>query len=404
VLTGVFSKIRKPTNLYIMSFMVLLIIGVVLRLVIFDQVGGDHNEYKRAVLSFTEGENPYIYTVESFDDPEKDHGYAYFPTLLYIQSILWVFNITVEIDTPTAVLWKIPTLIADIGIALILFKYFFRKSIVGGLLAVFIWLFNPYFVIRYQYTLYDPLQVFFLLLGLFYLGKKDFLSGIFYALSLSIKITPLILLPIILFKARERTKLLLAIVLVFFLISIPFLTSLADLSYYLNGTLFVHGSRDIQGRPFLTFLSYYLQNINITFLQERYTSFYSLLALVAGPLITTYLIIKKKYTNTYALIGITYLMYYLFTPVLARTHILWGLPFIVVGLYEYFKEKKYIFYSLSVLLYLLLSSYLFLWYKGFKAPDEYNSKIWMDDLDSIEYSFPIKDVLYEELIMFKRSL
>jgi hypothetical protein len=175
--------------------LLLILIALLLRLIIFDREGGDYEVYARAVSEFTQGINPYIYTVESFRNPELDHGYAYMPTLLYIMSFMSKANDWLNTGMPWAVLWKIPVLVADIGVFVLLYRYFYKRSFVLAIIAGVLWLLNPYFLARYEYTLFDPIQIFFLLLSVTLLGKRDALSGLFLVGDFD-RLVPLILFPL----------------------------------------------------------------------------------------------------------------------------------------------------------------------------------------------------------------
>jgi len=165
-------------RLVFQSLIVLIFtVSIFLRLIAFDQEGGDHRIYKKTVIEFLKGTNPYEYTVRSYQRADLKHGYAYMPTLLYIQASLTQINRIFDWDQPTKYLWKIPVLLTDIGVGIIIYNILKKKNysnliIIVGLLF---WFFNPYFLIRYEYTNYEALPIFFLLLSLITVGKKDFL-------------------------------------------------------------------------------------------------------------------------------------------------------------------------------------------------------------------------------------
>lgn len=107
---------------------VLFCIALFFRLLVFNARGGDHSVYKRAVVDFSSGINPYSYTVNSFANDELDHGYAYLPTLLYILTAMYKLGLLIDPAIPSQVLWKLPTLFADFGVACILYKYFKKRA------------------------------------------------------------------------------------------------------------------------------------------------------------------------------------------------------------------------------------------------------------------------------------
>ncbi|NTU70177.1 hypothetical protein HGB13_05200 [bacterium] len=183
----------------------LFAVSIFVRILAFNQEGGDHLTYKQAVDEFLSGTNPYKYTVMSFETVNQKHGYAYMPTLLYIQASLVKLNGFLHLDAPTVILWKIPVLLADICIGLIIYlvttKGGYSKLVT--VLGLVFWFFNPYFIMRYEYTNYETLPILFMLLTLLTIGKKEFAAGVLFAIAVSLKTFPIILLAILLFKAKN---------------------------------------------------------------------------------------------------------------------------------------------------------------------------------------------------------
>lgn len=400
------TKKQLTSYIFLLLPILLLIGALLLRFWIFNVEGGDHPVYKKAVLDFSSGINPYKYTYFSYCIRSLDKGYAYFPTLLYIMTAMWKFNVITNADIPTAILWKIPVLLADLGVAYLIYDYFTaRKEKFLAIVAAGIWLFNPYFLVIYEYSLLDPIQVFFLFLALKYLEKSTLKTAFFYALAVSTKIIPVILFPLFLVKTKRKVKFLFIFLLVLMILSLPFLTSLQDIFYYINGAVLVHQDRTIQGRPILSFLTFFVQNLGVTFYQEFYPSIYSKISLFIGPILSLYLLVKKKVSNKYILTAITFACYFLLTPVFNRTHFLWGFPFFIITFYEITKGKKRVItYGLLVGLYLILTFYLLLWDKGLKAPDENHQKIWISGENGITYSWPFKDFMKNKYYEYRGIL
>ena len=380
--------------------------AILLRLCIFDQRGGDHDAYKMAVADFRKGINPYEYTVRSYQEETLKHGYAYMPTLLYIQSFLENFNGFFRLDAPTTHLWKIPVLLADIGIGililLILKKQNFSKQI--SLFGLIFWFINPYFFMRFEYTNYESLPIFFLLLSLLYVGKKDFLSGILFALSISLKTFPVILLSLMIVKSKNLKLFVLGGLLTGLVLSAPFLTSTDNFSLMLNGSFFVHGERGIQGRPLFSFISYYTQNFGLSFLQSEFSKIYTFIALIGAQVVPLYLHFKKKTSNIWILALSSFAVYYLFTPVLNRTHFIWGLPFIYIAVANSFSNnlKKHIL--TTSIFYISLCFYYFLWTKGLKNPLEFGGAVWIDPVFQNRPTFPLIKEMFVKAVMWKRQL
>ena len=361
----------------------IILFGLFLRIAVLDKSGGDYSTYKEAMLTLHNGGNPYLATVASFNAPEgsSEHGYAYFPTLLYIQYGTWLLDNLSGVIISTVILWKVPVIIADLFIAYFILKktrdgnnhfsaQLFRLVILG------FWFLNPYFLARYDYGLYDPLFLLFLFLALENVEKDSVKSGFLYALSVSLKTIPIILFPLFIFKTPQKLKFLVVGAVFFILISLPFMNSLDDFSNYLQGSLFVHSERSMQGRPPLTMLTYYLYPIGINFHQQDYENVYAYLSLLLSFLIPLYLHWKGKLNDKYVWILLAMGIYLVLTPVLSRTHILWIFPWLLIVLYRYLKTNKQKLLGTIglVALWVVLFFYMFNWNKGFDDITAYGER------------------------------
>lgn len=316
--------------------------------------------------------------MESFQESGLEHGYAYPPTLLYIISALWMFNVWAKLDIPTAILWKIPILFADIGILLAIFRSMKNSSYITKLIASAFWVFNPFFIARYEYTSFEMLLVLFLLLSLNYLGKEDSLAGLFYGLSVSFKFSPVVLLPLVLYHSKSRYKFLFWVGIVFVSISISFVFSKKDFVTYLRGSYLVHSERQIQGRPLLSYLSYISQGAFKPY-QNEFVNYYSFVALLSGHLITVILIRLNKAKRIYAVALMCFSTYFVFTPVLNRSHFLWLFPFIILGVKELIGEKNRVYPVSLLLIYIVVFTYLWTWNKGIEPSKQDKGKVVLYD-------------------------
>jgi len=115
----------RKNLLFIIPLSIIIFMGLFLRFILFEQTGGDYLTYKKAMEDFDKGINFYTKTVLSFKEggEETEHGYSYFPTLLYIQYVLWKISNFLKINISTVYLWKIPTLISEIVILFYILKY-----------------------------------------------------------------------------------------------------------------------------------------------------------------------------------------------------------------------------------------------------------------------------------------
>jgi len=368
------KKEKILSLIYKILFFLIVVLGIALRLLIFDKVGGDYVTYKDAMSSLHLGINPYIYTLESFKTTGIEHGYAYLPTLLYIQYGIWILDNSIGVIISTVILWKIPVLICDLLILFFIAKEFNKHKInvsecILRLICLATWFINPYLMSRYEYSMYDPIFLLFILLALKNLDNDTFISPLFYSLAVSLKTIPVIVFPLFFLKTTKKLKFIFIGLLVFILISIPFMRSYYDFSTYINGSLFVHSQRALQGKPFLTYISYYLSPLRINFFQIKYIKEYAMLSMLLSFIIPVFLYYKGKLKDKYTWTLLSFFIYLLLTPVLSRTHILWIIPWLVIVVYRKFSGSKRVWVGIGSLLIFWIFSFMYLygWNKGFES-------------------------------------
>lgn len=335
----------------------------------FPQVRKDIHAYETAIVDLLEGRNPYVWTLESFSNPDDpgNHGFAYLPAILYLYAPLYLIYLATTI--PFEVLWKIPVLLADIGIGLYLIRVFYKKDYLALVVSLLLWFFNPYSYLRSGYAYIDPITIFLMLFALYYLEKDDVKAGALYGLSIAFKTFPYLLFPIFLLKSKNKLKFLGAGLIIALAVSLPFLRSLTDFTTYIKGSLLVHGERFIQGRPFLYYIRYYYK---IELFELIPFKVYTLLASFSGWAVVAILYFKKWVTDKYTLAIVPFLTFYLFTPVLNRTYLIWFIPVYIIGSYNFFVQRgiggkwgKALFYLSLLGYYAFYYWYLAQWKDGF---------------------------------------
>lgn len=355
------KRLRSSLNVSTVLLIVLIVCALLYRVEFLLESGKDFRTYEKAVQTFLSGRNPYLNTLQSFTtDDSGSHGYAYLPGILTLYSALYLF--TLILGWSAAFLWKLPVLLADMLIGVYIYKELRTRTLLGALFGAFVWYFNSYLITEGKYTHTEPLAILFLLMCLYYLTKDKVLSYASLALSIIFKTLPVILLPYLFFKGTKNDKkLLLTICIVMgFVFSIPFLHSFEDFITMLKGSLFVHGGRDIQGRPFLFYLSYYY---GIELFQIIPLRVYSFLSILGGVVLSLSMLVFKK-GSVYLVTALTFLNFYLFTPVFNRTYLLWALPFYIIAAFEVFKNKK-VAYVFILFYWFFFYWYLDQWIDGF---------------------------------------
>lgn len=344
---------------------ILFLSSTYLKYRLLDESGGDITTFRKAVTEFISGVNPYTQTVNSFTRTYLglDHGYAYFPTMLYIYTPLYKIHLSYGI--PLQRIWKSAVFVAEIGVALMLIKALYKKDYLACLTGLSMWFFNPFLVARNSYVYNEPFGILFMLLALYFLEKNDFWSGVFFAISFSFKAFPIVLLPLFLIKSKKKEIFILAGALYAVLMSIPFMGNWVRFWTYLQGSILVHGLRDPQGRPLLFFINNY---IGFPPYSLGIASVYKYLSIFLGWATTSYLLLKNKVSDKYVLSVISFALFYLLTPVLTRTYMLWFIPIYVIGMREVFKNKHKVWYYLSLIaFYAFYSWYLFIWTAGLRV-------------------------------------
>lgn len=348
-----------------------MILALYLRMVCFNEEGGDSETFTNAVESFLDGENIYKETVRSYSQESTDnHGYAYFPTLLYIYTPLYLLSNRLNIEPH--ILFKIPVLLADIFVGVLIFKILYKeeKNFWVGFLGLSFWSLNPHLIVTDSYTHSEPLGIMFMMLALKNLENNDIKTGVFYAVSFSLKSFSLVLFPLFILKSKNKMKFVLSGALFAFLISLPFMRSFARFITYIQGSIFVHGYREAQGRPFLAYASYLVN-------KSRYYVMFSqplkYLSLVLGSVVSFFLYFKNKITDKYIMATISMFFFYLLTPVLLRTYLIWFMPVFAIGMHKFliqFKNKIKtwvlpLYYISLILFWGFYAFYLSIWEQGF---------------------------------------
>ena len=365
------SKFGKSKIFRIVSVSLLIILALYLRLACFSEKGGDSKTFIGAVDSFLDGKNIYNETVKSYSQgPTDDHGYAYFPTLLYIYAPLYLLSDAINIEP--YILFKIPVLIADILVGFFIFKILYeeKKNFWVGFLGLLFWFLNPYTIVINSYTHSEPLGILFMILALKYLEKDDIKAGLFYAISFSFKSFSLVLFPLFILKSKNKMKFLLAGAVLALLISIPFMRTLDDFVTYIQGSIFVHGYREAQGRPFLAYISILVNKSRYYVMLSQPIKYISL---VFGTAVSFFLYFKNKITDKYIMATISMFFFYLLTPVLLRSYLIWFMPVYAFGMYKFLiqfknklKNRVLPLYFISLIIFWgFYAFYLSFWEQGF---------------------------------------
>jgi len=345
--------------------LVLIVVSAFLyRLPLLGQEGSDYKTYQSAVSSYLSGGNPYYETLASYKLKYGDHGYAYLPGLLNIFALLALLGAPLQI--PNALLWQLPLLVADVFIGIFIFKHISKSSLAMASFGSLLWFFNPYVLLKGNtYTHTEPIALALLLGSLAWVYKKPVTSGFVYAVGILVKTLPILMLPVLLTlpTVGKKLRFVVGCVLAVFVFCLPFMASLSDFRTMLAGSLFVHGSRGVQGRPLLYFISY---TFGIEAFQLVSFQIYSYLSIFTGWLVFLIARYFGKVKNLYMVAFFCFGAFTILTPVFNRSYSLWVLPFLILGFADKFKEKNRWAYYLALFTYIVFFVFYFrAWEYGF---------------------------------------
>lgn len=276
-----------------------------------------------------------------------------------LHSFLWMRPAEhIIVDWMFCLLSKLPIILADLGIGIILYEVIHhitldtRKSHLG--LAS--WYLNPFIIwVSSCWGMFDSLPTFFVLLSLISLKKRRFLlSGVSLALSLGYKTFGIVLLfPVLLAlksplgnSRKNLFRFLLGLVLVSFLISLPFLSKYNFKTYITTLTREAPGSpptmipSSFGGISYLSFLWFLGPSL------ENFHSNLLLLLYIISFIAFGYLYWKFRAVNlldnfNFFIVFMTcFFTYYITAPRVWEHHAIWCMPLIIIMTYCFDFNKK----------------------------------------------------------------
>jgi hypothetical protein len=93
---------------------------------------------------------------------------------------------------------------------------------------------------------------------------------------------------------------------------------------------------------------------------------YTYIAILGSWFVTWWLFMKKKVQDKFVLSATAFLTFYIFTPVLNRTYLIWWIPFMILASFELSKKKTWLYFVLLAAFYIFYAWYLSQWFRGFR--------------------------------------
>lgn len=225
---GLFGLTYVLINYLGNQFRFALGIGLVLRLVFLLAAPNLSQDFYRFIwdgLVVTSGGNPFLFTPEVYLEQAQGFG-LFIPNaeLLYegmgslngshfsnyppVNQLFFALSVLLGGKSifGTIIAMRLLLIAADIGV--FYFGWKLLKQLKIPKQAIYWYFLNPFIIIEITGNLhFEAVMLFFLVASLYYLKtQKWFLSGIFMALSISLKLIPLVFLPIVLFHFWKQGK------------------------------------------------------------------------------------------------------------------------------------------------------------------------------------------------------
>jgi len=354
--------------------LIILFLGLILRLIL-----ASHGTYWGDMNSWIGWSNRLL------DVGFKDFYLTwcdYLPGYLYI---LWFLGnlknvfLSLKINIPNEVFYKMPSILADLGISYLIFKIVKEfKNKKTALISSAIYLFNP--AIWVNSSLWgqaDGFLAFFLFLAFYLFAKKNiFVSAIFFGLSCIIKPLSFFVLPFISFYLLIKKKIktfftfLLTSLMIIILSFIPF----SEGNYF--NFVFDRFKIVFEQYPYTSLnafnfwgvLSLLWEADNLKFLQLSYQNwgmiifalFYLLISIIMIKNLVSKKLTRKKETYfLFAFAGLILFNTYLFSTRMHERHLLPAFSFL--NLAAVFNPFIWITYFIASLIYILNLRYAFVW-------------------------------------------
>ncbi|MEN2974840.1 MAG: hypothetical protein ABDH32_04590 [Candidatus Caldarchaeales archaeon] len=310
-------------------FIMILLVAILPRLLISPFLGHPWDMYiwlRSGELALS---NINIYTLENPADYPWGF-YAYPPTWLYWLIIPAMVNNLLENLYLTVFLIKLPIIISDILVGLVIYMIALRLGYEDrkALIISSIWLFNPItFFISSIWGMFDSISVLFMLTALSsVLNGKYMRAGVLIGIGVSIKFLPVLIIPptiIYLLKSRRigmrdiLTKLFMMPLLIFLLISLPFLStpinyfdhifqhaeSVGSFTYWVALSAIINPS-------IFWFIPFTVYGIVIIMLYKRFQNGVHEYIKICGAAVLTFLATSPKVNIQYTLIFIPLILLY----------------------------------------------------------------------------------------------
>lgn len=345
-----FFKLQLKRRSYLVIGIIAFIIFHLIPLFLFKEVESDISFLREVPRILFSGKD--IYSVSSYPDyyPSYPRYTPYFPFWVYFVAL--ADSLAIKLMIPYAILIKIPGVLANLGIALLIYKYAkvwgIKTALKEKLFALYLLNPAPTLIATYQGH-WDTVVLFFLILGLvMFLTNKKVVSGLIFSLATLIKPWPIIFMPLLLVRIKSNSDRLKFIS----IYSLPLLLSMITYSLFVN-TSFIRIIKAIflyqslagwWGISFLVFAvgKRLFSHWNLTIILNASKW------LLGSLLIAVSFLRKVKVTQLMLLL---ILLIFVFTPGLSIHYLVWIVPLALLIQ----DIKNYFFFSILASIFLLFT-------------------------------------------------
>jgi Gpi18-like mannosyltransferase len=317
---------------FIKNLRVILLTGLVIRILFaFSYDTGDTGAFCNAGSLFLQHKEVYADPAVFFSGP---------PFALHVTALMhWLGN---KIGLPCSGMWKMPTIVADIGIGWLIYfisKKELKKSEDNAIKMAMMYIYNPIaiFISGFQGQ-QESFWLFFILLAWLLIKRyqKIVIAAICVGIALAYKIPAVLLIPALLFLIKEWRRRLIFCGIIGFIFLISLLPEIITSREALIRQSFLYSS--IPGIWGFSGLINKSLALTPQFSESvmKLTSTLLKIILAIGVLIIYRIHLKNKKWNFFQLGLKVFMVFMVFTPGFGTQYLLWLVPFFILSEAPYF--------------------------------------------------------------------
>ncbi|WP_287588138.1 glycosyltransferase 87 family protein [Candidatus Borrarchaeum sp.] len=250
--------------------------------------------------------------------------YGYPPLHLYLSAALYVISILVNESHLTITQYFL--FIIDIMVGLLIYKILNNGRFWNSFFGLILWIFNPFVLYNSSHAKYEVIMILFMLLAFAWLDKgKEIEATVFYTISIMIKPIPILMLPLFLYKLKNRIQSIAIGLGIFLILSLPFL--ITPLTYFQALTFSQIGRGPAGDQGFGIFA-------------QVHTLYSSIISKISMSIILIIIYTKFREYDLYITSFLVYIATVSFFWVLYKQYFVWFIPFLIIVVFKNLRFKK----------------------------------------------------------------